>query len=760
MVVASSGKFTYTPSEQARSDAQASPGTQTETFTVTASDGRGGTVAVPVTVTVVPFNGVPGNPSVVVGSANSSTGVINGSVSAVDPDGDAVRYSGSVTTGLGSTVVVASSGKFTYTPSADALAYAQGHPGAEGESFVVTASDGKGGTLAVPVSVTLAPDFSDPQWIAFNQSGTSAYVVNQSNGTVSVVDTVTNRIVKTIVVGTAPSFVTRAPDGTIWVSNKESRSISVIAPDSNIVVKTIDSDTLVYGVKPIGIAFGPNGFAYIAGSIGNFITVIDTVTYERVGAIDTGFGTIPVGLAVSPSGDKLYITNQAVGYVEVVDHVTYERVTIPTGAYPTVVVLNGYGSRAYVTNQFSNSVSVIDTGSNLVINTIQVGSTPIGMVLNDDYTLAYVANFSGFGPGDRNPGSVSVIDLTINEVINVVPVGGGPVGLSISPAGDKLYVVNAEGTLSVLATSVISQPSLPVVTGTIGVGGYPRGVVVGRDGARLYVVSAGDHKLRIIDKATGTLIDEWDAPGDPHGLVITPNGDRAYVADASGGSVLVIDTATGAVTVVQVGNQPLDVAMNADGTRVFAINRADATLSVIDTSTDTVIDTLNTGVPGASLVVSPEGDRAYVSYAYGALISVVNLTDQTNELNQYYSSGDSFGVALSPDGDYVYIANSNSRVIVVDTDTLQRVGEIWLEGVRPYGIAVSADGARVYTANSESGTVSVIDTATNTLLSTVDIGDSFDDYPHSIAVDADGVVYVTQYKPDGNITILMPPSTL
>ena len=119
VAVNTDGTFTYTPSELARHKALAGGAAATDSFTVTASDGYGGTLAVAVTVNVSPKNAAPANPTITVGQPNSSTGVVTGTVKALDPDGDTVRYGGTTTTAKGS-VTVSTSGAFTYTPTAAA----------------------------------------------------------------------------------------------------------------------------------------------------------------------------------------------------------------------------------------------------------------------------------------------------------------------------------------------------------------------------------------------------------------------------------------------------------------------------------------------------------------------------------------------------------------------------------------------------------------------------------------------------------------
>jgi YVTN family beta-propeller protein len=83
------------------------------------------------------------------------------------------------------------------------------------------------------------------------------------------------------------------------------------------------------------------------------------------------------------------------------------------------------GSRAYVANQSSNSVSVIDTASITVVAAVAVGSTPFGVAITAEGSRAYVTN--------QSSNSVSVIDTASNTVVTMVQVGRAPSGVAITP---------------------------------------------------------------------------------------------------------------------------------------------------------------------------------------------------------------------------------------------------------------------------------------------------------------------------------------
>ncbi|HEX9245997.1 MAG TPA: cytochrome D1 domain-containing protein, partial [bacterium] len=105
---------------------------------------------------------------------------------------------------------------------------------------------------------------------------------------------------------------------------------------------------------------------------------------------------------------------------------------------------------------------------------------------------------------------------------------------------------------------------------------------------------------------------------------------------------------------------------------MFVTNSGDNTVSVIETATNTVVATVQ-------VATKPEG------------------------------------VAVTPDGSWVYVANNgDGTVTVIDAVSFQLVLTV-VVGSAPIGVAVTPDGSRVYVANSGDNTVSVIDTATDSV---------------------------------------------
>ena len=135
---------------------------------------------------------------------------------------------------------------------------------------------------------------------------------------------------------------------------------------------------------------------------------------------------------------------------------------------------------------------VVDTGSNKVIETLNVGDGPAAMAITPDGKRVYVVNH-----GWNTQGTVSVIEnaKTTKPVIlgTPIPVGTSPKALAITSDGSTVYVMNQnpgseEGSISVINTKtnkLITGPGLPIK-----IGKWPLALAIVPDG-NLYVIDDG-----------------------------------------------------------------------------------------------------------------------------------------------------------------------------------------------------------------------------------------------------------------------------
>jgi len=284
-----------------------------------------------------------------------------------------------------------------------------------------------------------------------------AYIPNSNDGTVSVVNTFTNKVAGTITVGSQPYGITLSGDGSrAYVTNQGSRKVSVINTQTNQVVSTI-----AVGSGPTGMSLTSDGRLFLANENDNTISEVNTSTNTL--ARSNPAGVAPVNTLVSPDGSEVYVAQSGSNDIAVFSTFTLLPITtISVGQHPAGMVLSPDGAVLYVANSNSNSISVISTQDNTLAATIPVNGSagPSGMVVNSDGSLLYVTNFVS--------GTVSVINTNNNATEATIAVGQKPFGISMSNDGSMIYVANSgSNTLSVISTAT------NLVIATIPVGQQP-----------------------------------------------------------------------------------------------------------------------------------------------------------------------------------------------------------------------------------------------------------------------------------------------
>jgi DNA-binding beta-propeller fold protein YncE len=313
-----------------------------------------------------------------------------------------------------------------------------------------------------------------------------------------------------------------------------------------------------------------------------------------------------------------------------------------------------------------------------------------------------------------------------------------------------------------------APPQIPVSITEITVDTYPSAVAISGNNAYVY----GGDVIWTIDTTTKTVTD-WvalynDPPAiTPDGRMYVPNPNLWYQGNAPYDSVDVIDTATGTVIkniplplcydCYSAPSGPRDVVISPDGQRVYVSEDyymdtgiASTTVAVIDTRTDTATGTFATS-PLSDMEIASDG-TIYAASAEYPFVNVHNAdmsqagTISLTSLGYYYWSPTT-ALALNGDKTRGYIVVQDygygQHVAVIDIDPVSPTYNTEIAVITERTTALSPDGSRRYVAQPDGKTVVVYDTASNTVIGSFTTDQNAGPTPRSIAVAADGTLYIT-----------------
>ncbi|KQN27296.1 hypothetical protein ASF00_13275 [Sphingomonas sp. Leaf34] len=299
--------------------------------------------------------------------------------------------------------------------------------------------------------------------------------------------------------------------------------------------------------------------------------------------------------------------------------------------------------RFYTSDQFSNTVSVIDPSTNTLLGVIKLGDqTPAN--LSPLYKGQLLVHGMGFSP-DRK--TLAVISIGSNSV-----------------------------TFIDTATNAVKH--------TTYVGRSPHEAFFRPDGREVWVAVRGEDYIQVLDGKTFAPTTRIPVPNGPGMTIFSPNGKYGYVCSSFSPETVVIDTASKKIVgrVKQASPFCPDIAATPDGKQVWLTLKDVGKVMVFDAKPPfAVLKTFDTGAI-------------------------------TNHVN----------IARTKAGQFAYVTVGTENVVKVfrTTDFVQ-VASIPV-GALPHGLWPSGDGSRIYVGLENADAVAAIDTASNTVIATIPIG--------------------------------------
>ena len=291
-------------------------------------------------------------------------------------------------------------------------------------------------TASAKVVATI-PVAQGPHGMVMSRDGRTVYVTGDGSSSMSVIDTSTDKVVKTVEVGKSPNGLSFTPDGklllvTVYGEDK----IDFIDPATQAITGTVAVP------KPHTVSVSPDGkLAYITSQEpGHFgLAVLDLATRAIVRTLP--LPKTPRDAEFGHDGKAFYFTEAGVSALQVLDPATDKIVAeIPTGVSPHFVSLFHAFPLGLAVVQGPGEVLLFDPATNQSVRSIAVGKQPHWLALAGDGKTAYVTN--------EGSNDLSIVDLASGKV-TAVEVGKAPRKVVVqqssttaaaAPAGNKVSI--------------------------------------------------------------------------------------------------------------------------------------------------------------------------------------------------------------------------------------------------------------------------------------------------------------------------------
>ena len=296
-----------------------------------------------------------------------------------------------------------------------------------------------------------------------------AYITNEKDNTLSVIDINKRKVLKTVDIGQRPRGITMTKDGKLV--------LICASDDDRVEVRDAETLKLKYhlpsGPDPELFVLSPDdSILYIANEDDAMVTVVDM--NEKMIIDDIPVGVEPEGMGLVGNGSVLVNTSETTNMAHFIDTETLEIVEIVlVDARPRVAMFTPDDKEVWVSSEIGGTVKVINPNSKEVTHTIgfeipgvnEESIQPVGVRHTKDGKYTFVA----LGPANR----IAVIDQMSKEVIKYLLVGQRVWQLAFS--NDQKTLLSTNGVSN--DVSFINVDKLKVEK-SVKVGRFPWGVVV------------------------------------------------------------------------------------------------------------------------------------------------------------------------------------------------------------------------------------------------------------------------------------------
>ena len=287
---------------------------------------------------------------------------------------------------------------------------------------------------------------------------------------------------------------------------------------------------------------------------------------------------------------------------------------LTAGQGPWYLARDTLSHHLYLSNAFSNSTQEIDSATNAVVSSRNMGAGQLGIAYDPITNSLFEAM----------PTSVAVVPLGEGGTTSYLPTGAYPYFILFDPLNGMVYV----GVHQFNTVLVINGTTSQVVT-TIAGQNATGEMAVDPSNGNLYVADYGTDEVSVISGASNSVVATIPVGSLPLGVAYCPYNGDIYVTNSASGTVSVIDASTNTVTTtLAAGAGAWGIAYDSDNGYLYIANTNQNTVSVISSAANTLVTSLPIGGQPWGVVYDPDNGVVYVTNHGNGTVTLVNTRVQ------------------------------------------------------------------------------------------------------------------------------------
>lgn len=347
------------------------------------------------------------------------------------------------------------------------------------------------------------------------------------------------------------------------------------------------------------------------------------------------------------------------------------------------------------------AVAEIDGATDSVLGYLTFNNvTPNSIFISQDGTKLYLDVGS----------AIAVIDIPAQTLDRLIPVDSLSIAAVVDPTNGYLYATGVytgqyfgdyHGGLYAIDVSNLDQ-YFTQITASIDLGKNTKSshsITVSPDGGHIYVGNE-NNTVSVVDTKTETAVASINTSGPPAAITMSPDGRKAYVVDTYitdgsdlSGALDIIDTEKNVIyTTIKLGHDPYDIAISPNGSKAYVSeecysanysNCSNSYIAVYDTATWNLIKTYTNpywGFNGQGMAISPDGTRLYVADLSDDLAVIDTTTG---------AMVDRILLSVQPVAEGRYVSIGPGALIAYNTSAQGTLGEQVSGSVAPVGNTTS-----------------------------------------------------------------------